>query len=331
MTAVTLDPTVAQAVHLLYPHNAFEFEQYLSSGPSGLKLATDDQLCRAHVAHLTAGAPPCPLGPSCPLRHTAPGSQNFRPPARDPHKRTVCKHWLRGLCKKGDQCDYLHEYDMRRMPECRFFATFGFCNSADECLYLHVDPKSKIRSCEWYERGFCPKGPDCPKKHIRRPACPLYLAGFCPKGKECKQGHPKTTLPSAESRRSSPVTTHRPMTLEEAFGDRGRGRDGDDDDMAQRRSRPSERTGGGRTGLIPREGQGARRYANNAPQQGQQPGPPPGGFKRELSEVLCFKCNEYGHFANMCPNAAVPGQRGGVERASAGRNKEYGSGRGGPY
>jgi Zinc finger C-x8-C-x5-C-x3-H type (and similar) len=30
----------------------------------------------------------------------------------------VCKHWLKGLCKKGDVCEFLHEYNIRKMPEC---------------------------------------------------------------------------------------------------------------------------------------------------------------------------------------------------------------------
>ena len=40
-------------------------------------------------------------------------------------KTVVCKHWLRGLCKKGDQCEFLHEYDMTKMPECYFYSKFG--------------------------------------------------------------------------------------------------------------------------------------------------------------------------------------------------------------
>ena len=35
------------------------------------------------------------------------------------------KHWLRGLCKKGDQCEFLHEYDMSKMPECYFYSRFS--------------------------------------------------------------------------------------------------------------------------------------------------------------------------------------------------------------
>ena len=49
----------------------------------------------------------------CPFRHIS------------GEKTVVCKHWLRGLCKKGDQCEFLHEYDMTKMPECYFYSKFG--------------------------------------------------------------------------------------------------------------------------------------------------------------------------------------------------------------
>lgn len=167
-------------------HNEFNFEQHIKVNLN-VKLDNDAQICPDYAERLQ-----CPRGASCPRRHVKPSHLNFLPPGstalRDPNKRTVCKHWLRGLCKKGDQCDYLHEYDMRRIPECRFYATFGFCNSGDDCLYLHVDAAIKRRECEKYNRGFCPKGPNCPKKHIRRVACSLYLAGFCPEGLECLRG-----------------------------------------------------------------------------------------------------------------------------------------------
>ncbi|KAH7018523.1 uncharacterized protein B0I36DRAFT_207931, partial [Microdochium trichocladiopsis] len=98
----------------------------------------------------------------------------------------VCKHWLRALCKKGEHCEFLHEYNLRKMPECNFFVRNGYCSNGDECLYLHIDPQSKLPPCPWYERGFCPLGPECSKKHVRRKLCPYYLAGFCPDGPDCK-------------------------------------------------------------------------------------------------------------------------------------------------
>ena len=42
----------------------------------------------------------------------------------------VCKHWLRGLCKKGDaNCEFIHEYNLRKMPECSFFVRAGYCSN----------------------------------------------------------------------------------------------------------------------------------------------------------------------------------------------------------
>ena len=117
----------------------------------------------------------CARSALCPFRH------------RSGDKSVVCKHWLRGLCKKGDLCEFLHEYDMTKMPECYFFSKYGrsrtsngntiiistntisffvltklfghvgVCNNKD-CPYQHIDPKSKIKDCPWYDRGFCKHG-----------------------------------------------------------------------------------------------------------------------------------------------------------------------------
>lgn len=127
--------------------------------PSTHSFFLDDQICRLFLT--PAG---CPLGPlHCPLRHTTPSAQNFQPPKPLPtHPRerervsTVCKHWLRGLCKKGDACEFLHEYNLRRMPECYWFAKYGYCSAGDECLYAH--PKERKIECPDYNRGFCKLG-----------------------------------------------------------------------------------------------------------------------------------------------------------------------------
>ena len=73
------------------------------------------------------------------------------------------------------------------MPECWFFSKYGECSNP-ECLYLHIDPASKIKSCQWYARGFCKHGAECKNKHVRKAICPLYMNGFCPKGEECSFG-----------------------------------------------------------------------------------------------------------------------------------------------
>ena len=95
----------------------------------------------------------------------------------------------------GDNCDFLHEYNLSKMPECAYYAANGVCSQSPECIYLHVDPKSKIPGCWNYTNmGFCPDGPKCSKRHIRRNICENYLTGFCPKGKDCNDSHPKFKL-----------------------------------------------------------------------------------------------------------------------------------------
>ncbi|XP_009281788.1 PREDICTED: putative cleavage and polyadenylation specificity factor subunit 4-like protein [Aptenodytes forsteri] len=100
-------------------------------------------------------------------------------------KTVVCKHWLRGLCKKGDGCDFLHEYDVTKMPECYFYSKFGECSNKD-CPFLHIDATTRTMGCPWYDRGFCRHGPLCKYKHTRRVMCANYLVGFCPEGPKCK-------------------------------------------------------------------------------------------------------------------------------------------------
>ncbi|CAN8100853.1 unnamed protein product [Discula destructiva] len=151
-------------------------------------LPADRPICRAY----TNGH--CSLGTRCPERHISSTKQEGGGGGGGGHpfNSLVCKHWLRGLCKKGETCEFLHEFNLRKMPECNFFLRNGFCSNGDECLYLHIDPQSKLPPCPHYDRGFCPLGPRCAKKHVRKKMCKYFLAGFCPDGRDCKEGtHPK--------------------------------------------------------------------------------------------------------------------------------------------
>ncbi|ODQ77879.1 hypothetical protein BABINDRAFT_163254 [Babjeviella inositovora NRRL Y-12698] len=123
----------------------------------------------------------CPNGLNCENKHVSSMFSN----------KVVCKHWLRGLCKKNDNCEFLHEYNLRKMPECLFFTKNGFCTQGNECLYRHINPQLKIPECQDFNLGFCRYGPQCPRRHVKREICPLYLFGFCPAGRECDNVHPK--------------------------------------------------------------------------------------------------------------------------------------------
>jgi cleavage and polyadenylation specificity factor subunit 4 len=170
------------------PRYTFTFTPFLQRTYQH-SLATDRPICKAFLS----GS--CPLKSHCPDRHTTPaGTTSTGRDGGGPggYGSLVCKHWLRGLCKKGESCEFLHEYNLRKMPECNFFVRNGYCSNGDECLYLHIDPSSRLPPCPHYERGFCPLGARCDKKHVRRRICVYYLAGFCPDGRACREGaHPR--------------------------------------------------------------------------------------------------------------------------------------------
>ncbi|KAK4488153.1 hypothetical protein RD792_003895 [Penstemon davidsonii] len=88
---------------------------------------------------------------------------------RRSYRQTVCRHWLRSLCMKGDACGFLHQYDKSRMPVCRFFRLHGECREQD-CVYKHTN--EDIKECNMYKLGFCPNGPDCRYRHAKLPGPP---------------------------------------------------------------------------------------------------------------------------------------------------------------
>ncbi|ATY64894.1 high-affinity glucose transporter, putative [Cordyceps militaris CM01] len=201
-TAATVSGGPAATVlnHSVKPYT-FTFSSFLRETYQ-VGLPVDRPICKAYQT----GS--CPNGTRCTERHVVADSSSHSKHAGGGHghhhhhptgglNSLVCKHWLRGLCKKGVPCEFLHEYNLRKMPECNFFMRNGYCSNGEECLYLHVDPLSKLPPCPHYDMGFCPLGPVCAKKHVRRKLCAFYLAGFCPEGPECRRGsHPKwsTTL-----------------------------------------------------------------------------------------------------------------------------------------
>ncbi|KAL8108436.1 30-kDa cleavage and polyadenylation specificity factor 30-like isoform X1 [Apium graveolens] len=142
---------------------SFDFEGGLDTGPT----------------QPTASVPIMHQPPSLPATTNTP---HFAPPAdvaghpapsnfsgRRSYRQTVCRHWLRSLCMKGEACGFLHQYDKARMPICRFFKLFGECREQD-CVYKHTN--EDIKECNMYKLGFCPNGPDCRYRHAKLPGPP---------------------------------------------------------------------------------------------------------------------------------------------------------------
>jgi cleavage and polyadenylation specificity factor subunit 4 len=232
----------------------------------------------------------CDKGAACPFRHIR-GDRTI-----------VCKHWLRGLCKKGDQCEFLHEYDMTKMPECYFYSRFNACHNK-ECPFLHIDPESKIKDCPWYDRGFCRHGPGCRHRHVRRVLCNNYLAGFCPDGSDCKYMHPRFELPpppevTKEQQKRPPIchycgeVGHKASHCAKMPAEQR--------EAAQRQEEAKYRALGynykpqfNKMGQNGQEGQ----PGGDQPQMPPHPRAPP----KPLEEITCFKCGTKGHYANKCP------------------------------
>ncbi|XP_057471592.1 30-kDa cleavage and polyadenylation specificity factor 30-like [Actinidia eriantha] len=132
---------------------SFDFEGGLDAGPTNPTASVPSVQSESVATAAAAAAEPVAINPA--------GRRSFR--------QTVCRHWLRGLCMKGDACGFLHQYDKSRMPICRFFRLYGECREQD-CVYKHSN--EDIKECNMYKLGFCPNGPDCRYRHAKLPGPP---------------------------------------------------------------------------------------------------------------------------------------------------------------
>ena len=81
------------------------------------------------------------------LAPTLAPSNQLEPRAQKNYRQTVCRHWLRNLCMKGDKCGFLHQFDKERMPTCRYFAKYGECKEPD-CPYKHSN--DDVKECKLF-------------------------------------------------------------------------------------------------------------------------------------------------------------------------------------
>ena len=179
-TAPSLSPSPSIPTQVLRPHTApvpvFAFTPHLQSRLPALGQPTKvtRPLCLDFLANK------CREGPRCPKRHYVPKEE------RSGIGHLICKHYQRGLCKKGGACEFAHTFNLRDERECKEFSRFGLCPQGEDCTYLHVAPTSELRRppCPQYKRGFCPLGSYCGLRHVKHARlCPFYLAGFCPTGR----------------------------------------------------------------------------------------------------------------------------------------------------
>ncbi|KAH0696830.1 hypothetical protein KY290_015949 [Solanum tuberosum] len=145
----------------------FDFEGGLDTGPTH---PTASVPVLQSAGHITTGpAPNASVALVPPGGGMGQGGDGSFVGNRRSFRQTVCRHWLRSLCMKGDACGFLHQYDKSRMPVCRFFRLYGECREQD-CVYKHTN--EDIKECNMYKLGFCPNGPDCRYRHAKLPGPP---------------------------------------------------------------------------------------------------------------------------------------------------------------
>ncbi|XP_038889902.1 30-kDa cleavage and polyadenylation specificity factor 30-like [Benincasa hispida] len=214
---------------------SFDFEGGLDAGPtnpaatSSLPLNHSDSSAppaASAVSNSLSGA----LGPA--VSAEPPGASTGNVGNRRSFRQTVCRHWLRSLCMKGDACGFLHQYDKSRMPICRFFRLYGECREQD-CVYKHTN--EDIKECNMYKFGFCPNGPDCRYRHAKLPGPPppveeilqkiqhlgSYNYGssnkfFTQRGVGLSQQNEKSQFPQGQPLVTQGVVTGKPSAAESA-------------------------------------------------------------------------------------------------------------------
>lgn len=128
---------------------SFDFEGGLDAGPTN-PAATSLPLIQSDPSAPPAASAVSSSGPGA-VGHAvtveAGGAVTGNVGSRRSFRQTVCRHWLRSLCMKGDACGFLHQYDKSRMPICRFFRLYGECREQD-CVYKHTN--EDIKECNMY-------------------------------------------------------------------------------------------------------------------------------------------------------------------------------------
>ncbi|NXE83843.1 CPSF4 factor, partial [Cochlearius cochlearius] len=265
------------------------------------------------------------------------GAQPLPFPGMDKLGAAVCEFFHRGLCTKGecwegagmgltppckilglpgrrigplstqpmsgDGCDFLHEYDATKMPECYFYSKFGECSNKD-CPFLHIDATTRTMGCPWYDRGFCrhggvvlcphkrerllcTAGPLCKYKHTQRVLCANYLVGFCPEGPKCKFMQYLLLLPQLLWDSNCQLPLLFPQGAGRAWG------------LAR-----LDLAAGGESGckdVTPTEAPlpvpGATQHLMA---QLRDTSSCPPGTQSLLERGICFKCGQRGHYASKC-------------------------------
>ncbi|KAF5387403.1 hypothetical protein D9757_005784 [Collybiopsis confluens] len=106
----------------------------------------------------------------------------------DPSKIAICWNFLQDNCSKdADTCNLSHDPIPERTPICLHFLNKGRCTRPN-CLFPHVNVGARQGVCrDFAVLGYCEKGLDCDKQHVRE--CPDFAERGSCSIKGCKLPH----------------------------------------------------------------------------------------------------------------------------------------------
>ncbi|PFH51823.1 hypothetical protein AMATHDRAFT_46799 [Amanita thiersii Skay4041] len=140
----------------------------------------------------------CTRGLTCPYQH-------------DPAKIAICWNFLQDNCPNtAEGCNLSHEPTPQRTPICMHFLKKGRC-TREKCPFPHVNVGERHGICrDFAVLGYCEKGLDCDKQHVRE--CPDFAERGTCTIKGCKLPHViranrnrKTVAPSPTQTSVAPV------------------------------------------------------------------------------------------------------------------------------
>ena len=124
----------------------------------------------------------------------------------DASKIAICWNFLQGNCpNNADTCQLSHEPTPQRTPLCVHFANNGRC-TRDKCPFPHVRVGPRHGVCrDFAVLGYCEKGLDCDKQHVRE--CPDFAENGACTTKGCKLPH----VIRANRHRKTAISTSMPV------------------------------------------------------------------------------------------------------------------------
>ncbi|KAJ8079537.1 hypothetical protein PM082_011124 [Marasmius tenuissimus] len=128
----------------------------------------------------------------------------------DPSKIAICWNFLQDNCPNdADTCNLSHDPTPERTPLCLHFLNKGRC-TRQKCLFPHVNVGARHGVCrDFAVLGYCEKGLDCDKQHVRE--CPDFAEKGTCSTKGCKLPHViranRNRKPLSDSATSTSATT----------------------------------------------------------------------------------------------------------------------------